>query len=71
MPKKTASPTQGLKESGAPYINPEKLRKARIILGTATDAQTVDYALDFVITSREMEAAIETAFGSQPLFEVR
>lgn len=47
-------------------IDALRLRKAKRILGTASDAETINKALAVVISNDEMEAAIEKAFGSPP-----
>jgi hypothetical protein len=49
-------------------IDRSKLAKARRILGSDSDTQTVDRALDIVIANQEIESAIEASFGSIPDF---
>ena len=51
-------------------IDKSKLSKARRILGSDSDTQTVDRALDVIIANQEIGSAIETVFGSLPDFEV-
>jgi hypothetical protein len=48
-----------------------KLKKAKRILGSASDVDTLNKALAVIIASEEMESAIEKAFGSVPYFQVR
>jgi hypothetical protein len=48
-----------------------KLKKARRILGSDSDVDTLNKALAMVIANEEMESAIEKAFGTIPLFESR
>jgi len=52
-------------------IDATRLKKAKRILGTESDVETVNKALAMVITNDEMETAIEKAFGTVPLFESR
>ena len=52
-------------------IDADKLKKARRILRSETDAETVNKALTILIANEEMESAIEKAFGSIPYFKVR
>ena len=52
-------------------IDATRLKKAKRILGTDSDVETVNKALAMVITNEEMEAAIEKAFGTIPYFESR
>lgn len=52
-------------------IDAARLKKAKLILGTDSDVETVNKALAMVITNEEMEAAIEKAFGTLPYFESR
>lgn len=40
-------------------MDPDKLRRARRVLGTKTDTETVDAALDRVLFQREFEQALE------------
>ena len=51
-------------------IDREKLAMARRILGSLSDTQTVDRALDVIIANQEIGAAVEAAFGSMPDFKV-
>jgi hypothetical protein len=51
-------------------IDRSKLAKARRILGSDTDTQTIDRALDMVIANQEIGSAIEAVFGSMPDFGV-
>lgn len=51
-------------------IDRDKLRKARQALGTRTDTEAVDRALDLVLANSEINAAIDAAFGQLPDFSV-
>ncbi len=51
-------------------IDQGKLAKARRILGSDSDTQTVDRALDIVIANQEIGTAIAAAFGSMPDFRL-
>lgn len=51
-------------------INREKLRKARRVLGTKTDTEAVDRALDIVLSNAEINATIDAVFGKLPEFKV-
>ena len=51
-------------------IDRNKLAKAKRILGSDSDTQTVDRALDIIIANQEIESAMEAAFGSMPNFRV-
>lgn len=50
-------------------VDANRLKKAKRILGTDSDVETVNKALAMVVTNDEMEAAIEKAFGTIPYFE--
>ena len=50
-------------------INAAKLARARQILGSLSDTQTVDRALDVIIANQEIRVAIDNAFGSIPDFK--
>ena len=52
-------------------VDAQKLKKARRILGSDSDVDTLNKALAMVIANEEMETAIEKAFGTLPLFESR
>ena len=52
-------------------IDATRLKKAKRILGTDSDVETVNKALAMIITNEEMETAIEKAFGTVPYFEAR
>lgn len=52
-------------------VDAQKLKKARRILGSDSDVETLNKALAMVIANEEMESAIEKAFGTLPLFESR
>lgn len=52
-------------------VDADKLKKARRILGSHSDVDTLNKALAMVIANQEMESAIEKAFGTLPLFESR
>lgn len=58
----------GVRISKTMVIDRSKLAKARRILGSDSDTQTVDRALDIIIANQEIESAIEAAFGSMPDF---
>ena len=51
-------------------IDREKLRRARRILGTKTDTEAVDKALDVVLSNAEIELAIDSIFGQIPKVDV-
>ncbi len=51
-------------------IDAAKLARARQILGSGSDTQTVDRALDVVIANQEIRTAIDNAFGSMPDFRL-
>lgn len=51
-------------------IDREKLRKARRALGTKTDTEAVDRALDMVLSNAEINAAIDSIFGSFPDYKL-
>jgi len=44
-------------------LNETKIKRARKLLGTKTDAETIDRALDEVITERERSARAWAATG--------
>ncbi|GEM_PF-2845336 len=50
-------------------VDAQKLKKAKRILGSDSDVETLNRALASVIANEEMESAIERAFGAVPLFE--
>jgi chemotaxis methyl-accepting protein methylase len=52
-------------------IDATRLKKAKRILGTDSDVETLNKALAMVISNEEMESAIEKAFGTLPYFESR
>jgi MinD superfamily P-loop ATPase len=52
-------------------IDATRLKKARRILATDSDVETVNKALAMLISNEEMETAIEKAFGTIPYFEAR
>ncbi len=52
-------------------IDATRLKKAKRILGTDSDVETVNKALALLISNEEMETAIEKAFGAVPYFETR
>ena len=52
-------------------VDAHKLKKAKRILGSGSDVDTLNKALAMVIANQEMETAIEKAFGALPLFESR
>jgi hypothetical protein len=52
-------------------IDSARLKRAKRILGTDSDVDTVNKALALIITNEEMETAIEKAFGTIPYFEAR
>lgn len=52
-------------------VDAQKLKKARRILGSDSDVDTLNKALAMVIVNEEMESAIEKAFGILPLFVSR
>jgi Arc/MetJ family transcription regulator len=51
-------------------IDHAKLRKARRVLGTKTDTEAVDRALDLVLTNAEINSTIDQAFGLLPDFSI-
>lgn len=51
-------------------LDREKLRRVRRVLGTKTDTEAIDRALDVVIANSEIEEAIDLAFGQIPDFKV-
>lgn len=51
-------------------IDREKLRDARRVLGTKTDTEAVEQALDLVLANAEVNAAIDAVFGRLPDFRV-
>jgi hypothetical protein len=52
------------------HINRDKLRRVRRILGTKTDTEAVEKALDVVLSNAEIERAIDSVFGEIPDFKV-
>ncbi|MDB5051598.1 MAG: hypothetical protein JWO30_4669 [Fibrobacteres bacterium] len=52
-------------------VDASKLKKAKRILGSDSDVDTLNKALAMVIANEEMESAIEKAFGAVPYFQVR
>jgi hypothetical protein len=51
-------------------INREKVRRVRRVLGTKTDTEAVDRALDVVLANTEINTAIDACFGQIPNFKV-
>jgi hypothetical protein len=51
-------------------IDREKLRKARRVLGTKTDTEAVDKALDIVLSNAEINSTIDALFGQLPDFKI-
>ena len=51
-------------------IDREKLSRAMRILGTKTDMETVDRALEIVLVNAEIESAVDANFGKIPDFKV-
>lgn len=47
------------------WLDPKTLRRAQTILGTATERETVEAALDLVAFRRELTEGIGKAFGLQ------
>lgn len=47
-----------------------KRARARRILGSESDSQTVDRALDVIIANQEIGAAMEGVLGSMPDFKI-
>lgn len=52
-------------------IDATRLKKAKRILGTDSDVETLNRSLAMVISNEEMETAIEKAFGRLPYFGSR
>jgi hypothetical protein len=71
MAPRTLSDRAGAVNLDPLRIDALRLKKAKRILGTASDAETINKALAVVISNDEMEAAIERAFGSPPLIAPR
>lgn len=44
-------------------LDREKIRRVRRALGTKTDTEAVDRALDVVLANAEIETSIDIAFG--------
>lgn len=51
-------------------VSRERLNKARAILGTATDRETVDQALDLVLFRREVSDGIRQISGSNSIRDI-
>ena len=52
-------------------LDRSKIRRVRHVLGTKTDMEAVDRALDVVLANAEIEAAIAEAFEQSPDFNVQ
>lgn len=52
-------------------LDKEKVRRVRRALGTKTDTEAVDRALDVVIAHSEIGAVIDQVFGQMTDFEVK
>lgn len=51
-------------------LDKEKVRRVRRALGTKTDTEAIDRALDIVLANAEIESAIDASFGQLPNFKV-
>jgi hypothetical protein len=51
-------------------VNRDKLKRVRRILGTKTDTEAVEKALDVVLANSEIESAIDAVFGQFPDIKV-
>lgn len=51
-------------------LDKEKVRRVRRALGTKTDTEAVDRALDVVLANAEIESAIDASFGQLTDFRV-
>ncbi len=51
-------------------IDRDKLQRARKALGTKTDTDAVDRALDLVLANQETQGAIDQIFGQAPDFSI-
>jgi hypothetical protein len=51
-------------------LNQKKLDRARTILGAKSDAETLDRALDFVVSDAAIDAALRAACGKMRLRKV-
>ena len=52
-------------------LDREKVRRVRRALGTKTDTEAVDRALDVVLANAEIESAIDASFGQLGDFKVQ
>ena len=52
-------------------LDKEKVRRVRRALGTKTDTEAVDRALDVVIAYSEIGAVMDQVFGQMMDFEVK
>jgi Arc/MetJ family transcription regulator len=51
-------------------LDRDKVRRVRRALGTKTDTEAVDRALDVVLANAEIESAIDASFGQLSDFKV-
>ena len=51
-------------------LDRDKVRRVRKALGTKTDTEAIDRALDVVLANAEIEAVIDATFGQLPDFKV-
>ena len=51
-------------------LDREKVRRVRRALGTKTDTEAIDRALDVVLANSEIQASIDSIFGQFPDFKV-
>ncbi len=51
-------------------LDREKVRRVRRALGTKTDTEAIDRALDVVLANAEIQDAIDQAFGQLPDIKV-
>ena len=51
-------------------LDRDKVRRVRRALGTKTDTEAIDRALDVVLANSEIQASIDSIFGQFPDFKV-
>ncbi len=51
-------------------LDRDKVRRVRRALGTKTDTEAIDRALDVVLANFEIQASIDSIFGQFPDFKI-